>query len=43
MDKRLNYFQPKCALELNYHLYGLLCTSPEEGGLEGVEYEDLVL
>ena len=43
MDKYLHYIQPECDLELDYRLYGLLCTSPEEGGLEGVEYEDLVI
>ena len=43
MKKRLHYIQPESDLELDYRLYCLVCTSPEEGGLEGVEYEDLVI
>ena len=43
MGKRLQYIQPECDLELNFRLSVLFCTSPEEGGLEGIEYEDLVI
>ena len=42
MEKRLHYIQPDFAIELEHCLYGLLCESPEAGGLEDVEYEEWV-
>ena len=41
--KRLPYIPPDCYMELDYCLFGLLCESPEAGGLEDVEYEDWVI
>ena len=40
MKKRLCYIQPGCELELDYCFLELLCQSPENGGLEGIDYED---
>lgn len=42
MTKQKQYFPPECEYEETI-VSGLICTSPEEGGLEGIDYEDLVI
>jgi len=43
MEKRLHYIQPESEIELEYYLLELVCQSPEEGGLEGINEEDWVV
>ena len=41
--RRFLYSKPDCSIESAHWLMCLFCTSPESGGLEEVEYEDLVI
>ena len=40
--ERIRYIHPECDIESDFRLLGLLCQSPEDGGLEDVSYEDWV-
>lgn len=40
--KRLQYISPT-AEELEISTISVLCASPQDGGIEGVDYEDWVL
>ena len=42
MIKLKHYLSPECEYEEALYT-GLLCESPEIGGLEGVEYDDWVI
>lgn len=40
--ERIRYIHPECDIESDFRLLGLLCQSPEDGGLEEISYEDWV-